>query len=274
VKLIKYLRDRYRYSVILLKQLVVTDFKLRYKNSALGYVWSMLRPLLLFLVLYIVFVKFLRIRSNASDPAVYLLLGIVVWSFFAEVTTRSTTSVIERSDVLRKLNFPKYIIVLSVVMSALINLVLNMIVVFIFIAFGDSQPLPIALVMVPLLILELFIFAIGIGFLLSALYVKLRDVNFIWEVILQAGFYATPILYPISFVVDQSLVAAKILMLNPVAQVIQDIRYYIVDQNTLTANTIFNGGPYKYIPIVISVGVFVIGAMVFRKKSKYFAEDI
>jgi ABC-2 type transport system permease protein len=272
--MINYLRDRYRYSVILLKQLVITDFKLRYKNSALGYVWSMLRPLLLFLVLYLVFVKFLRIRSDASDPAVYLLLGIVIWSFFTEVTTRSTTSVIERSDVLRKLNFPKYIIVFSVIMSALINFALNMVVVLIFMAFGNSQPLPIALVMVPLLILELFIFAIGIGFLLSALYVKLRDVNFIWEVILQAGFYATPILYPISMILDKSVVAAKVLMLNPVAQVIQDIRYYVVDQNTVTISTIFDGGPYKYIPIGISIGVFVIGAMVFRKRSKHFAEDI
>jgi ABC-2 type transport system permease protein len=274
VKLIKYLRDRYRYSVILLKQLVITDFKLRYKNSALGYVWSMLRPLLLFLVLYVIFVVFLKIRSDTSDPAVYLLLGIMIWSNFTEVTTRSITSVVERSDILRKLNFPKYIIVFSVVASALINLVLSMIVVFVFMAFGASQPLPIALVMVPLLFLELFIFAIGIGFLLSALYVKLRDVNYIWEIILLAGFYATPILYPVSLIIDKSLVAAKILMLNPAAQVIQDIRYYLVDQNTVTASTIFGGGPYKYIPIFISISVFIIGAMVFRKKSKYFAEDI
>ena len=268
------MNDRYRYSVILLKQLVVTDFKLRYKNSALGYVWSMLRPLLLFLVLYIVFVKFLKIRADVSDPAVYLLLGIIIWNFFAEVTTRSTTSIIERSDVLRKLNFPKYIIVFSVVMSALINLVLNMAVVCIFMLFGDPQPLPSALIMVPLLVLELLIFSVGIGFLLSALYVKLRDVNFIWEVILQAGFYLTPVLYPISLVVVKSVAAAKILMLSPVAQVIQDIRYYLVDQNVVTTSSIFDGGPYKFIPIVLSVAMFVIGAMVFRKQSKYFAEDI
>jgi ABC-2 type transport system permease protein len=274
VKLFKFLRDRYRYSVILLKQLVTTDFKLRYKNSALGYVWSMLRPLLLFLVLYVVFVNFLKIRADVSDPAVYLLLGIVIWSFFSEFTTRSVTSIVERGDILRKLNFPKYIIVFSVIISALINLVLNMIVVFIFMAFGNSQPLPIALIMVPLLILELFIFAVGIGFLLSALYVKLRDVNYIWEILLQIGFYAAPILYPISFVMEKSLTAAKILMLNPAAQVIQDIRYYIVDQNTVTISKLFDGGPYKYIPILISISVFIIGAMVFRKKSKYFAEDI
>lgn len=234
----------------------------------------MLRPLLLFLVLYIVFVNFLRIKADVSDPAVYLLLGIVIWSFFSEVTTRATTSVVERGDILRKINFPKYIVIFSVVMSALINLLLNAVVIFIFMALGNAHPIPQALFMVPLLILELFLFALGIGFLLSALYVKLRDVNFIWEVILQAGFYATPILYPISFVLDKSIVAAKMLMLNPVAQVIQDIRYYLVDQDTTTISTIFNGGYYKFIPIIISVGIFVLGVWVFRKGSRSFAEDI
>jgi ABC-2 type transport system permease protein len=274
VKLLKYLRTRYRYSLILLRQLVITDFKLRYKNSALGYVWSILRPLLLFLVLYIVFIHFLRIRSNTNDPAIYLLLGIVIWSFFTEVTTRSTDSIVAKSDILRKINFPKYIVVISVTMSALINLVLNSIVVFIFMAFGKTHPIPMAILMVPLLMLELFIFALGIGFLLSSLYVKLRDVSYIWEVILQAGFYATPILYPITMIAEKSLLGAKLLLLNPVAQVIQGVRYYLVDQNTMTTSSIFGSGVYKMFPVILSVVVFVLGIWVFKGRSKYFAEDI
>jgi ABC-2 type transport system permease protein len=263
--------------VILLRQLVVTDFKLRYKNSALGYVWSILRPLLLFTVLYVVFVKFLKLRSTASDPAVYLLLGIVIWNFFSEVTTRSTSSIVDRSDFLRKLNFPKYIIVISVTMSAFINLTLNAIVVFVFMAFGHCHPIPSAIIFVPLLIFELFVFAIGIGFFLSTLFVKLRDVSYIWEVILQAGFYATPILYPVATIAAKSLIVAKILLISPVAQVMQGIRYYLVDQNpsaTVTTSQILGGGYYKYLPIVVTIIVFILGALVFRKKSKYFAEDI
>lgn len=274
MQLLTSIKNRYRYSLILLRQLVITDFRLRYKDSVLGYVWSVLRPLLLFLVLYVVFVRFLKIKANVSDPAVYLLLGIVIWSFFAEVTTRTASSIVERGDLLRKLSFPKYIIIFSVVMSSLINLVLSMAVVLIFMFFGKSHPIPIALVMVPLLIIELTVFAMGIGFFLSTLYVKLRDINYVWEVILQAGFYATPILYPISYVMDKSMIAAKVLMLNPVAQVIQGIRYYMVDQTTTTTGSIFHFWLYKCIPILIGIVLFVVGAMVFKKKSKYFAEDI
>jgi ABC-2 type transport system permease protein len=274
VKLVNKITERYRYSVILLRQLVITDFKLRYKNSALGYVWSMLRPLLLFLVLYIVFIKFLKIKSNVNDPAIYLLMGIVIWSFFTEVTTRSIDSVVSRGDILRKINFPKYIIVFSVTISALINLFLNGVVIFIFTLFGHTHPIPIAILAVPLLIIELLLFALGIGFLLSAIYVKLRDVNYIWEVVLQAGFYATPILYPVTIIAAMSLTAAKVMLLSPVAQVIQDIRYCLVDQSTMTTSSIFAGGYYKFTPLLISIVVFVIGALVFRKNSKYFAEDI
>lgn len=266
--------ERYKQPLIILRQLVATDFKLRYQGSALGYLWSVLRPLLMFLVLYIVFVRFLKIRSNVNDPAIYLLTGIVLWTFFFEVTTRAVDSVLARSDILRKISFPKYIVVVSVTISAFINLFLNSVVVMVFMLFGKSQPILESMFFVPLYLMELFVFSLGLGFLLSAIFVKLRDINYIWEVILQVGFYATPILYPISAISEQSLVAAKILLLNPVAHVIQEIRYYLVDQNTLTTSSIFNNGYYKHIPVLIAIAVFIIGALVFRAKSKYFAEDI
>ena len=269
-----YIKNRYRYSTVLLKRLVITDFKLRYKGSVLGYLWSMLRPLFLFLVLYIVFVHFLRIKDQSPDPAVYLLLGVLTWSFFAEVTTRSVDSIVARGSILRKINFPKYIIVMSVAMSAVINLVLSMIVVVFFMCFGDAQPKIEALVMVPLLFFELFVFALGIGFLLSSIYMRFRDVNYVWEVVLQAGFYATPILYPVSLVAEKSELAAKIILLNPVAQVIQDIRYFVVGQNTITTGSIFRNDLYTLVPVIVSVGVFLIGAWVFRKRSKNFAEEL
>src|SRR4030042_6585150 len=129
------LQQRYRYSVILLKQLVKTDFKLRYQNSVLGYLWSLLKPLALFTILYIIFAKFLRIGDEVPNFAIYLLLGIVLWSFFAEITVGSVTLIVAKGDLLRKLNFPRYNIILAGSLSALINLFLNLLVVSVFMIF-------------------------------------------------------------------------------------------------------------------------------------------
>src|SRR6266511_862830 len=123
--IVKRIRSRYHYSFVLLRQMVITDFKLRYQGSVLGYVWSLLRPLFLFIILYFVFVKFMRIGADIPHFPVYLLLGIVVWNFFAEITSTCIDSIVKQSDIIRKLNFPKYVIILATEVSALINLLLN-----------------------------------------------------------------------------------------------------------------------------------------------------
>ncbi|HXH26516.1 MAG TPA: ABC transporter permease, partial [Candidatus Acidoferrum sp.] len=168
----KKLFAKYRYTLILLRQLVITDFKLRYQNSVLGYIWSLLRPLAMFTILYFVFVDFLKVGNNVPHFPVYLLLGIVFWNYFAEVTNIGVSSIVARGDVMRKLNFPKYVIVLSSSFSALINLGINLIVVAIFMLFNGAEPHLRAVVFAPLLILEMFVFAIALAFLLSALFVK------------------------------------------------------------------------------------------------------
>src|SRR3984957_5943594 len=130
------LKQRYRYSIIILKQLVKTDFKLRYQGSVLGYVWSLLRPLLIFLILYLVFTKFLKIGNNVPHYPVYLLLGIVLWNYFTEVTNGGVGALGGRGDLLRKVNFPKYTIILAGSFGALINLALNFVVIAVFMYFG------------------------------------------------------------------------------------------------------------------------------------------
>ena len=117
----KNLRERYRYSAILLRELIRTDFKVRYQNSILGYVWSLLRPLLLFLILYFVFTKFLKVGNGVPYYPVYLLMGLLFWNFFVEVTTGSVQAIVSKGDLIRKINFPKYVIILAVVAAALIN---------------------------------------------------------------------------------------------------------------------------------------------------------
>lgn len=255
----------------LLAELVRTDFKLRYQGSILGYAWSLLRPLLLFIILYAVFVKFLRIGGNVPHFPVYLLLGIVIWNFFNEMTVQSLGSIVGRGDLIRKIRIPRWIIVLSSSISALINLFLNLLVVVIFLFINHVDLLKSTL-WLPLILLEVYIFALGISLFLSAAYVKYRDINYIWEVVMQAGFYLTPILYPLSRITNHTF--QKLIMINPMAQTIQDARYAVVTHQTRTVYQVFDGGWHKFIPFIIVISAFLGGLKYFRKQSKYFAEEI
>lgn len=272
-QMIQQLMQRYRYSLILLNQLVITDFKLRYKGSFLGYVWSLLRPLMTFAILYVVFVNFLKIGADIPHFAVYLLFGVVLWNYFTEVTSNGLQAIVGKGDLMRKLYFPRYVIVIAGSFSALINLGINLIVVGIFMAV-NGVPFTWHLILVIPLIIELFIFSLSIAFLLSALYVKFRDVSYIWEVILQAGFYATPVLYPISLVVDRSELAAKVMLMSPVAQVIQDARRFAISPDTVTTSSLISNPFIQVIPFLIVIVLAIISIMYFKKKAPNFAEEI
>lgn len=255
----------------LLSELVRTDFKLRYQGSVLGYAWSLLRPLLIFLILYIVFVKFLKIGAAVPHFPVYLLLGIVLWQFFSDMTTQSLGSIVDRGDLMRKIKIPRWMIVFSSSISAVINLLLNMVVIAFFMIV-NQVPLQTTILWLPLILLEVYLFALGLSLFLSAAFVKYRDINYIWEVILQAGFYMTPILYPLTLITNVDL--QKLIMLNPMAQAIQDARYAMVTHETTTIWKIFDGGWYAATPLII-VGIsLIVGLTYFRKESKYFAENI
>ena len=257
---------------ILLKELTKTDFKLRYQGSVLGYLWALLRPLMMFAILYIVFSKLLRIGNDIPHYPVYLLCGTTLWSFFTECTQQGIQAVIVRGDLLRKISFPKYIVVVSSQLTALINLGINLIVVIIFALINGVVPSWSWLLIIPV-ILELYLLSLGIAFLLGAINVKYRDITSIWDVLVQALFYAVPIIYPISMVADTSVIAAKIILLNPIAQCIQDIRFNLITTETVTTWS-FVGLPAAIIPLVIVVIILIVGALTFRRKSKFFAEDI
>lgn len=264
---------KYRYSMILLRELVITDFKLRYQNSVLGYFWSLLRPLFLFVILYVVFVHFLKVGSNIPHWPVGLLLGIVLWDFFVEVCNIGIRSVVERGDVIRKINFPKYVIILASTVSALINLLINLVVIAIFMVINHVT-VSVSIFLSPLLIGELFLFSLGIACLLSALYVKLRDVAYIWEILAQGLFYASVVIYPLSLVIEKGHGIAEILLLNPVAQIIQDARYAVVSHDMPTLYSVSGSLYIACIPVIIVLVLFIGGAWYFRKKSPYFAEEV
>lgn len=268
---------KYRYSWILLRELVKTDFKLRYQGSMLGMAWSVLKPLMLFAVMYVVFVRFLRFGAGIPHFAVSLLLAQTLWAFFQEATSQGMQAIVGRGDLLRKLKFPKYIVVVSSTVSALINLVISLFVVLIFMIVNGVEFRP-TILLFPLVVVELYIFALGIAFLLSTMFVRFRDIGHIWDVIMQAWFYATPIIYPLTQLINVGWlsVAKLVLMLNPIAQIIQDARYLVVTTQTETIWRLVGQQCWllKLIPLLIIVIVLLVGVTVFRRRSPYFAEEL
>lgn len=255
---------------ILLRELVKTDFKLRYQGSLIGHLWSILKPIMLFTVMYMVFVRFMRFGADVPHFAVALLLGMVMWTFFQETTSMGLTSIVSRGDLLRKLHFPNEIIVVSISINALINFFINLLVVTAFALLNGVRFTPMLLV-APLIMIELYLFSLGVAFILATLFVKFRDISPIWEVCMQAGLYATPIIYPLSMVSNSNPQIAKIMMLNPMAQIIQDMRYIMITDQTPVISQMMSL-KFAVIPYLLSVIVFVIGYYVFKHNSKKFAE--
>ena len=257
---------------ILLKELTKTDFKLRYQGSVLGYLWALLRPLMMFAILYIVFAKLLKIGNDIPHYPVYLLCGTTIWSFFTECTSQGIQAIVNRGDLLRKISFPKYIVVVSATLTAVINMLINVGVIIIFALINHVEFSLSCLLIVPA-ILELYLLSLGLAFLLGSINVKYRDITSIWDVIVQALFYAVPIIYPISMVASSSIIAAKVILLNPISQTIQDIRYGLITHETITTWN-YVKTPSAFIPIIITLTILILGALIFRKKSKFFAEEV
>jgi ABC-2 type transport system permease protein len=241
----------------------------------LGYLWQLMRPLMLFGVLYVVFVQFVRLGGESVPhyPAL-LLTGIVTYMFFAAATGGCVTAVLHREQLVRKIEFPRLVIPLTVVLVAYFDLLLNFIAVFIFILANGVGPRW-SWIELPFLLLALGVLATGIGMLLSALYVRFRDVEPIWEVTLQALFYASPILYPIELVEEkggEDVVQA--MMLNPLTAILQQIRHAVIDPNAMSAAEAAGGWEWLLIPAGIVVGLFALGFWVFNREAPRIAEEL
>lgn len=258
---------------VLLRELVKTDFKLRYQGSIMGYVWSVLKPLMLFAVMYVVFVRFLKFGADVPHFSVALLLGTVLWGFFNETTNLSMSSIVMRGDLIRKLNFPKQIIVISISLNAMINLLISLVIVILF-GLINGVSISTYAFLAPALLLELYMFSLGISFLLATIYVRFRDIGPIWEVVLQILMYMTPMIYPVSLVINYSERIAKIILLNPLAQIMQDMRYLLVSDKNITVWMLINNHLISLVPYIISVLTLLIGYYVFSKNSNKFAEMI
>ena len=250
--------------------LAATDFKLRFFGSALGYLWTLMRPLLLFGVLYLVFTEVVRFGNDIPHYPVYLLTAIVLFTYFSETTARGVGALVERENLLRKVRFPRLVIPLSVALHSLFNLGLNLIVVFAFVLASGIEPRWTWLELIPLIAL-LVLFATGMTMLLSALYVRYRDMQPIWEVVLQILFYASPVIYVTTFL-PESIQSESVA--NPITAVLTQMRYALVDPHAPSAAEIIGGVAYLLIPLGIVVAAIALGTWVFMREAPRIAEDL
>jgi ABC-2 type transport system permease protein len=248
----------------------VTEFKKTYFGTVLGYVWSLLRPLLLFAVLLFVFTKIVRLGSDVPHYPVLLLLNVVLFGFFSEATSTSVMSVVNQEGVVRKTQFPRLVIPLSVVVTSLFNLGVNLVVVLIFIlAFGVSPEW--TWLLFPPIVVVLFVFATALSMLLSSLYVRFRDTAIIWSVLASALFYATPVIYPIEAVPDRY---RDLIMLNPLTPLFEQARKWVIDPGAPGAVSAAGGWSHLIPAAAIFVGTCVVGAWYFTREAPRIAEEL
>jgi ABC-2 type transport system permease protein len=255
---------------ILTRTLAVADFRLRYLESKLSYLWTIAQPLAFFAVLYLVFTRVGRFDAGVEHYPVYLLTAIVLWTYFADATSTAVGCMARRGDVLRKLRVPHVMIPLSVVMSKLFDLCMNLIAVIFFILISGISP-RLSWLELPLLMVLLVLLATGVGLILSSLYVRYRDIDQIWTVIRQALFYGSPIFY-----VHASLPKSvqEPLSANPLAAIFTQARHALIDPDAPTAAATVGGSVRLVIPVAIVFGILALGLWVFHRESPRIAENL
>lgn len=260
----------------LLWLMAVTEFKRVYFGTVLGYLWSLIRPLAFFGVLLFVFTQIFKVGSNLHNYPVILLLGIVQFTFFQEATTNAVTSVVTQEGIVRKTQFPRLVIPLSTVLTAFFNFCLNLIIVLIFILAWGIPPTWTWL-LYPFALAALSVLTVALSMAFSVLYIRFRDIAIIWIVAAQMLFYATPILYPLGEkgLNDPSL--EKLLMINPLAVIFEQVRVWVFNEPLAAAPTASSaaGGALHLLPAAaIFVGACAFAVWIFNREAPRIAEDL
>jgi ABC-2 type transport system permease protein len=259
-----------RRSFDLLYLSAVTEFKRTYLGTALGYLWSLARPLLLFGVLLTVFTQAFHLGDQVRNYPQLLLLNIVLFSFFQEATTQAVPSIVSQESVVRKTQFPRLVIPLAVVLTSAFNLAFNLVVAFGFLLAAGVSPRWTWLGLIPILAV-LFVLATAVAALVSALYPRFRDTAIIWGVGVTALFYATPVLYPLEVVGEP---ARRLLALNPLAPVFELVRRWIVDPAAPSPAETLGGAAWLLVPVALAVAVCALAAWVFAREAPRIAEEL
>jgi ABC-2 type transport system permease protein len=260
-----------------------SEFKLKFFGSVLGYLWQVVRPLMLFGVLYVFFVLVFHVDKAKGAAAHYygaqLLGSIVLFTFFGEATGGAVRSVVDRENLVRKIQFPRLAIPVSVVLLALFNLGLNLVVVMIFAVAAGVRPM-ITWLELPLIVLMLSVLGMGMAMLLSALFVRFRDISPIWEVLSQILFYSAPVILPAETVREKLAhgtldhILYHVYTLNPLVAIFQQFRHTMVNHATLGAEGIMGSWLALLEPTAIVAVIFVVGFWYFNREAPHIAEDL
>ena len=252
----------------LTRELAITQFKLKYTGSVLGYVWSLVKPLLIFAILWVIFVKFFHFGRNSDRFVLQLLVAVVLFTFFQEATSTAMNAIAGNGNMIRKAYFPRVILVVAGTLSSLITFLINMSLIVI-IAAPMHQILPgWRTLLVPLFAIELYILVLGVSLLLSALFVFHRDLGHIWEIFMQLLVYGSAVMFPLSLI-HQSW-EQTLILLNPIAQIIEDVRHALVTPYVSSSVDVMH---WAYlVPVGLAVLVLGLGYAVFTRLTPRFAE--
>ena len=257
----------------LTRALAVTDFKLRFFGSALGYLWQLMRPLLLFSVLLVVFTKIANFGDVVPHYAEGLLLGIVLFTFFSESTGGAVTSLVNRESLVRKIEFPRLAVPLSVVLQAAFNLALNTVVVLIFMLISGVR-VRWTWLELPFIVAALGVLAVGTSMLLSAAFVRYRDVSPIWDVMTQVLFYASGVFFSYETISAEHKTLANAMLLNPIGALLQQARHAMLGPSYASAHEAAGGTGLLLVPIGITLALFIVGYVYFDRQAPRIAEEL
>ena len=261
------------YYLRVLRVVGVIEFKAKYAGAALGYIWSLAKPLAYFGVLWLVFAHLLRTANQTHDFALFLLIGILLFTFLSDTVGVMLPSIVAGGSILRRLAFPPILVPLSASVGICITFLVNISAFVIFIGIGRVNPRVEWLLVFPLLV-ELYLFCVGVGLLFAALYVRFRDIGQIWELGAQLLFFASAIFYPVGILPGW---AQKVAFLNPFVQIMQDVRHAVLGAsgpNDLTAANVYASVGGRAIPIAITLLIFSGSLAFFRREGRYFAERV
>lgn len=258
-----------RYVGRVMRVVSAAEFKAKYADSALGYVWTVAKPLAWLAVLYVVFGRFFKLRATFENYTIYLLVGIVLWVFFLDATNLALESFVQRAGVLRRLSIPRIVIPLSAALTTVLTLAVNAVALAIVMGIVGVEPRW-SWLLVPLPVAELIVFTAAVALFLATLFVRARDVGPVWEIFSQFLFFATPIIYPAGFL---PVWAQKIAFANPLVQAMQDVRWLLApEQEVFTAADVYGTALGYAIPFLTLLLVVAAAAAFYRRDAPYLAE--
>jgi ABC-2 type transport system permease protein len=295
--------DTFRHYRHLTVELAISQFKLRYTGSVLGYFWSLLKPAMIFAIMYFIFVDLFKINDGTQFYGMQVLLGIVVWTFFAECTSSAMQAIASNGGLIRKAYFPRSILVIAASLSALFTFVINLLIVFVIAVALHQIDISLRIIVVLPLLLELYLLALGISLFLAALFVQYHDVSHLWEVLMQLLFYASGVMFSLTYVLQRLHLAlevgstkpqpphllwiVQVMAANPIMQNIEDLRHALLTPQAPWTELVVTGhlaAVHQYaaldvpwevpLPFLAVLLVVTFGALTFRFRARSFAENL